>query len=196
MSTVKKHVIATCLTAIFTLCFQAPAFSQQPIGSMVLDSSDQPQTVGRLIGTDTVEMILGGQAIAVRFRRPGFNVIYPNMRDVTVYFENDNCTGNAYYSDQADDLWQQNDTPSVYDVPVQGIAIGRTKSTVDEHYFSAVDLYVPTLPFRSVAYKSHFSVGTYYQPMPCIKHTETGNFVALTKVSTGTFKPPFNVNLQ
>lgn len=188
-----RKLTFTSALILFPLQLQAQALN-------VYDSKNAK--IGPLLSENHVGVTVNGKLISVRFKSPGFNVDFDQNAFVTVYYTTTDCTGTVYYSDQADGKWVENATPSMFDVPLQGILVGITPSTLDPNkntpmnppeFFSKVTVYYPdpAQGLKSVAIKSSRQYGSAGILFPCNQSANPGP-VATIASGIVNYAPPFS----
>lgn len=161
--------------------------------------------LGPLISQNHVGLTLNGQLVSAPVKSAGFKVDFDDNKFVRFYYETADCSGAVYYSDQADGEWEENDTPSIFDLPLQGILVGTVPSPLDTNFasksqihspefYSEVVIYYPD-PGRGlteVNYQSARNIGSMSLQSACIQ-TKGHDLLAtmISKTISGT--PPFNV---
>ena len=180
----------TCIAAVAAIASLSSVSAQS---AEVVDKTGK--IVGSLLATNTVLIRAGKQHFAVKFKEPGFDTFTEIDQSVitTAYFESGDCSGTMYYSDQADGKWKRNLTPSVYDIPTTGIAIGVTPSDEDKNYFQKVDVSFPAGEPTTVTVKSKKILGESRRPSECFDVTPVSDvFWAMRKI-TFEAQPPFRL---
>lgn len=176
--------------AIAAVGLAAPAHAHE---QQVVDRKGK--VIGTLLSTNTVGVRAGGKQFAVKFKMPGFDTFTEIDQSVviTAYYASEDCSGPMYYSDQADGKWKRNLTPSVYDVPSTGVAIGVSKSQVDRNFFSRIDFYYPDGSPVTVAVKSKQILGENATPSQCFGVTPVEDVFWQVKKITLEAAPPFRL---
>lgn len=187
-SKISRSAVSALATLIVSFCFSSAGHAQS---NSLFDSKFR--YIGAVVKRNTVLIRSGSLNIEMPFKSPGFNAVNENLQFVTFYYESTDCSGSPFYSDQADGRWTPNNTPSIFDVPAQGIVVGLVVSPVDRNYFSQVDVYVPTPPLISKSFRSIREIGLVSGTGDCKKTSGEGQFVALSKLTTAAFSPPFRM---
>lgn len=195
-----KYLDKSCgilaLSALIAVMAVTQAVRAQAInapGPQVVDQKGN--VIGTLISTNTVLISGDKKYFAVKFKMPGFDVFTEIDQGVvpTIYYESADCSGPMYYSDQADGRWKRNLSPSVYDIPSTGLAVGVTRSDVDKEFYSRIDLYYPDGSPGKVTVRSNRIIGEDLRPSDCISmNPASDQFWTMNKITLEA-QPPFRL---